>query len=131
MKVLTLSSDTHNLSQVEPFLAAAVRHILDDSKYYNAVIALTEAVNNAIVHGNKRDTSKEVYVSVVVTHTEIVLTVRDQGMGFDLDDLPDPLHPDNLLRDGGRGVFLIRQLVDDSDFERTPEGMQTTMRLFL
>ena len=131
MKVLTLSSDTRNLSQVEPFLASAVRHILDDSRYYNAVIALTEAVNNAIVHGNRRDLSKEVFVSVVISDTEIVLTVRDQGPGFDLEDLPDPLHPDNLLRDGGRGVFLIRQLVDASDFVRTAEGMLTTMRLFL
>ncbi len=131
MEVLTLPSDTRNLSKVEPFLASAVRHVLDDGKYYNAVIALTEAVNNAIVHGNKRDASKEVYISVLITQTEIVLTVRDQGSGFDLDNLPDPLHPDNLLRDGGRGVFLIRQLVDASDFERTADGMQTTMRLFL
>lgn len=131
MKVLTLSSDTHNLSQVEPFLASAIRHLLDDSKYYNAVIALTEAVNNAIVHGNRRDSSKEVYISVAIGQTEIVFTVRDQGSGFDLSDLPDPLHPDNLLRDGGRGVFLIQQLVDVSEFERTPEGMQTTMRMYL
>lgn len=126
---LLLSSDTRNLAQVEPFFASIARHLLDESRYYNAVIALTEAVNNAIVHGNKKDASKSVYVTVAISDTDIVLTVRDEGEGFDIEALPDPLHPDNLLRDGGRGVFLIRQLVDESTFEQTPDGMVTVMRL--
>jgi serine/threonine-protein kinase RsbW len=126
---LLLSSDTRNLAQVEPFLASVIRHLLDENRYYNAVIALTEAVNNAIVHGNKKDMSKSVHIAVCVDDTHIVLTVRDEGQGFDIDTLPDPLHPDNLLRDGGRGVFLIRQLVDESMFEQTPHGMLTTMRI--
>lgn len=126
---LLLSSDTRNLAQVEPFLASVIRHLLDENRYYNAVIALTEAVNNAIVHGNKKDMSKAVHITVWVGDTDIILTVRDEGQGFDIHSLPDPLHPDNLLRDGGRGVFLIQQLVDESMFEQTPYGMVTTMRI--
>lgn len=126
-----MPSDTHSLTQVEPFFAQVARHLLDESKYYNAVIALTEAVNNAIVHGNRKDLAKEVRITLSANDTELVVTVQDQGHGFDISALPDPLHPDNLLRDGGRGVFLIQQLVDKADFEQTSEGLLTTMRFSL
>lgn len=131
MEVLLLPSDTSSLTQVEPFFAQVARPLLDESTYYNAVIALTEAVNNAIVHGNRKDSSKEVRITLSASDAELVITVQDQGHGFDINALPDPLHPDNLLRDGGRGVFLIRQLVDEAIFEQTSEGLLTTMRLSL
>lgn len=131
MEVLVLPSDTSNLAQVEPFLSPIARPLLEESRYYNAVIALTEAVNNAIVHGNGKDISKQVRITLSTSDTELIITVQDQGQGFDINALPDPLHPDNLLRDGGRGVFLIRQLVDNAAFEQTPNGLCTTMRFAL
>lgn len=100
-------------------------------RYHNAVIALTEAVNNAIVHGNKRDSAKRVHIAANIENGNLILGVRDEGCGFDIDSLPDPLHPDNLLREGGRGIFLIRALTDSSEFYSSENGSTILMRIAL
>ncbi|KPK57331.1 MAG: hypothetical protein AMS21_11560 [Gemmatimonas sp. SG8_38_2] len=79
-------------------------------------VALCEALSNAIVYGNRMDPAKRVDVSVVVTDTAVSVQVRDEGDGFDPSEIPDPTRPDRLEMSEGRGLFLIRQLVDEVRF---------------
>ncbi len=79
--------------------------------YGELLIAMTEAVNNAIVHGNKLDPSKQVEVTFdIVNEKTMRFTITDEGPGFDYDHLPDPTAPENIEKPHGRGVFLMRQL---------------------
>lgn len=90
-------------------------------------LALTEALANAIRHGCGGDPSKQVQCCVTVDEDgEVVILVRDPGRGFDPKAVPDPLHPDNVLKASGRGIFLINELMDDVAY--TDEGRQVEMR---
>jgi len=86
--------------------------------YGELLIAMTEAVNNAIVHGNKLDTSKQVTVTFdIIGDTTMRFIVEDEGAGFDHDHLPDPTAPENIEKPHGRGVFLMKKLADNCDFQ--------------
>lgn len=82
----------------------------------NLMLLLSEAVTNAIVHGNKLDKSKTVEVEVQVNAKKIVSTVKDQGPGFDPDSANNPLKEENLLKESGRGIFLINEISDSVDY---------------
>ena len=95
---------------------ACQKHGVHESHYGNILIALTEAVNNAIHHGNRQDPAKQVTVGYHVDGDRVVFVVKDQGAGFDHDHLPDPTDPENIEKPHGRGVFLMRALADDIAF---------------
>ena len=84
--------------------------------YGNILISLTEAVNNAMVHGNKLDPEKEVKVTCIVERPFLRFQIEDEGPGFDYDNLPDPTAPENIEKPNGRGVFLMRNLADNCEF---------------
>ena len=85
---------------------------------------MTEAVNNAIVHGNDLDADKQVHYRLECREQGIFCTVEDEGPGFEVEDISDPLNPENLLREGGRGIFLIRMLMQEFHAERYEKGMR-------
>ena len=90
-------------------------------------VALREALANAILHGNRSNTRKPVQLDCFQQRDQsILLVVRDQGQGFDLAHLVDPTRPENILRAGGRGIFLIRHFMDEVDFQRG--GSEIRMR---
>jgi serine/threonine-protein kinase RsbW len=98
---------------------------LDDEASHWVGVAIRESVINAIKHGNRNDQSKRVFVEFDTTTAdppELTITVRDQGAGFDPTTLADPLAPENLLKSSGRGIFLIRNFMDDVQLSRIPEG---------
>ncbi|MCI4669314.1 MAG: ATP-binding protein [Bacteroidia bacterium] len=85
--------------------------------YGNVMVAVTEAVNNAVFHGNKSDLDKKVYVDFeIINSYRLVVRVKDEGPGFDPKELPDPTSPENIANIGGRGVFLMEQLSDELKF---------------
>ena len=84
--------------------------------YGNMLVAVTEAVNNAIQHGNKYDPEKMVHVAYEIEPDQIAFTVTDEGSGFDYINLPDPTDPENLEKPTGRGVFLMKHLADQIIF---------------
>jgi serine/threonine-protein kinase RsbW len=84
--------------------------------YGNILIALTEAVNNAIFHGNNNDPQKKVTVAYKQSNEGIWFSVEDQGKGFNYDALPDPTDPENIEKPNGRGVFLMKHLADKVEF---------------
>jgi serine/threonine-protein kinase RsbW len=104
---------------------------LDEDSIHWVSVAVRESAANAIKHGNKHDVTKKVFVAfdgTFDTVPELSITVRDQGDGFDPDDVADPLAPENLLKGSGRGIFLIRSFMDEMVLQRAPEGgMQMRM----
>jgi len=98
---------------------------LDEDAMHWVSVAIRESVINAIKHGNRNDSSKRVFVEFGTSMGEVPelsIRVRDQGEGFDPETLADPLAPENLLKSSGRGIFLIRNFMDDVELRRAPEG---------
>jgi len=127
---LVLDSHPKNIAEVEPYVSKVVKkYEINQELYGNMLITLTEAVSNAIIHGNSAKTSKKVFVSTNCSPQRIAFTVQDQGSGFDPDALPDPTAPENILTPGGRGVFLMRQLSDMVTFD--DEGRIVTLEFSL
>jgi serine/threonine-protein kinase RsbW len=99
---------------------------LDDEGLHWVGVAVRESVINAIKHGNCHDAGKRVHVEFTPLMDNgrpgIAIRVRDEGCGFDPEDVPDPLAPENLLKASGRGIFLIRSFMDEMTLRRAPEG---------
>jgi serine/threonine-protein kinase RsbW len=95
------------------------------------LLSVTEATTNAIIHGNKSDESKLVSIDVKKVDGELVIKVKDHGKGFDPGKVPDPTEPENLLKDSGRGIYLMRVYMDDVRYNITPDGTEITLVLNL
>lgn len=132
MKPVTIEfpSIVDNIKIVESFIdnSREVYNITDDV-YGNILIALTEAVNNAIQHGNANDKNKNVRLTCTTGPSEISFIVEDEGSGFDYNTLPDPTSPDHLLKPDGRGIFLMKHLCDVLRFEN--QGKKVEMVFYL
>lgn len=125
-------SDPKKIRTIETFLLKVKETAgLDDGTFYRLLVATTEAVNNAMVHGNKRDPTKYVDIEYNLEPQRVIIRVRDSGRGFDLSTLPNPINEENLLRESGRGIFLIRSMVDRVDFFFTNEGTTVEMEIDL
>lgn len=115
---IDFKSKSENIVVVEQLINDLCdKHAIHEDQYGNLLIALTEAVNNAIVHGNSNDPSKDVIVEYSSCDSSIDFTVIDEGAGFDFDNLPDPTDPKNIEKPSGRGVFLMRNLADEVNFQ--------------
>ncbi len=115
---IQVPSLSENIRMIESFIDnAKERYKLEDDIYGNIMIAVTEAVNNAIRHGNGNDKSKNVSLSLKLEENQIIFIVSDEGTGFDYNNLPDPTAPENLEKPGGRGIFLMKHLCDEVSFE--------------
>ena len=119
----TLASDINNLKKIEQFVKQIARelHLKADEKD-NLAIVLTEAAGNAIVHGNQSDPEKIVFIEAEIQPDLIVVTVTDEGTGFDPEALDDPLDPANLMKESGRGIFIMRTLAESIDYTFTDSG---------
>jgi serine/threonine-protein kinase RsbW len=99
---------------------------LDEDALHWVGVAIRESVINAIKHGNRNDAAKHVFVEFETATRadvpELLIRVRDQGEGFDPETVANPLDPENLLKSSGRGIFLIRNFMDDVQLQRAPEG---------
>ena len=128
--VLVIASNPKNVGKVEGFLLKINRRLkLNENQFNKLLVAATEAVNNGIIHGNKRDPKKTVKLICELGQTELMLRIEDEGPGLDPDTLPDPLAEENLMRENGRGVFLMRSLMTSVEFERGTGGSAVTMKL--
>jgi anti-sigma regulatory factor (Ser/Thr protein kinase) len=118
MHSIEIASSLNNITEVESLIDQVCEDLsLNEDYYGNILIAVTEAVNNAITHGNKSDESKKVNVQVDKEGTKLVFSVSDVGSGFDFENLPDPTAPENLEKPDGRGIFLMKNLSDEVSFD--------------
>jgi len=91
-------------------------------------MAVREGMINAVVHGNCYNAQKKVSVAAAIDNNRLIIRVKDQGAGFDPEEIPDPLANENLMRKSGRGLFLMRAFMDEVQVNRLrPEGMEVVM----
>ena len=127
---LEIASKTESLHLVEKFVddfSASCN--IDHDVYGNLLIATLEAANNAITHGNKLDESKQVEIVFSIEEDKILLTVKDEGPGFDYKNIPDPTSPENIENMSGRGVYLMSKLSDEIEFENNGSFIKMTFLL--
>ena len=118
-KKLVLESKFEEMERLESYIDELQSWIgFDEEDSGRIMLTLSEAVNNAIIHGNNEDPEKKVIVKSQLNQDNqmLVISVEDEGDGFELDEIPDPLKDENLLNEGGRGVYLIEQYADDLEF---------------
>ena len=114
---LQIPSEPHSINIIERLIDGMKNEFdIHEDAYGNILVAVTEAVNNAIQHGNALDPNKKVSVSYEVDGDRISFTVSDEGKGFDYYNLPDPTAPENIEKTSGRGVFLMKHLADQVIF---------------
>ncbi len=116
-KLITFNSKAENLNIVDSLIEEiSAKYKISDESYGNILIALTEAVNNAIHHGNKSNPNKMVNLSYEMVDGILTFDIEDEGPGFDYNHLPDPTHPQNIEKPHGRGVFLMKNLSHNLEF---------------
>jgi serine/threonine-protein kinase RsbW len=129
---IEIESDPNNLITIEEFVNYFAKDIgLSDEQLSVLLLAVTEAATNAIIHANKCDPSKLVKIHAQINDSKLIIKIKDEGKGFDPSKLPDPTQPENLLKDSGRGVYLMKVYMDDVKYNITPTGMETVLVLNL
>jgi len=117
---VVLPSDYQSLIDVEKIVGSICDEFgVQEDAFGNVLIAVSEAVNNAIQHGNKNNPEAKVEIKVANQNDTFCIQIKDEGKGFAYEDLPDPTAPENLLKDSGRGVFLMKNLADEVEFQNT------------
>lgn len=131
-KNLVLSSKFEEMNRLEPFVEELKQWAnFGEEDSSRIMLTLSEAVNNAIMHGNQENPEKEVAIHTILDRDQRILkiSVEDEGEGFNPDDLPDPLKDENLLNEGGRGIYLIKQYADDINFAKNGSKVIITFHL--
>ncbi len=125
---MRISSSLDNLIEVDTFTEKIAEEMgFAPGQLADLGICVTEAVTNAIAHAHKFDESLQVEIDFEQLADGLRIRVRDHGPGFDVEELPDPRQPENILKDHGRGVLLIRALMDDVVIRRLTDGMVVEM----
>ena len=104
---------------------------LDEIQFHKLMVSVTEAVNNAIIHGNKSDPSKRVIVICEIRPGWLVVIVSDQGKGFKVERVSSPIKDENVLKESGRGIFLMKTLMDKVIYDVNQSGVQVQLWLDL
>lgn len=121
IKTLQISSELNNIVIVERYIHDLIEELHIRPERANSImISVLEGVNNAIVHGNKSDRRKSVYLTFSFEENNFTAKIRDEGTGFSPDAIPNPTHPENIEKINGRGVFLMKSFADAVKFN--PQG---------
>ncbi|MCX7908312.1 MAG: ATP-binding protein [Ignavibacteria bacterium] len=122
------TSDRKLISELEEILTSIqLKFPFGKDKFHNILVATTEAVINAIQHGNKNDPQKKVTVKIIAENKTIQILVEDEGEGFDPSTLQDPRTPENILKERGRGIFIIKELSDSTSIVTGKSGTVVKM----
>jgi serine/threonine-protein kinase RsbW len=127
---LDILSSYENMQLVERLVDdVCEQYKVNEDNYGNIIIALTEAVNNAICHGNQGNPTKHIKIGFESGEKKIQFSVADEGQGFDYTNLPDPTDPLNIDKPQGRGVFLMKNLADKVEFNNNGQEVLLTFNL--
>jgi serine/threonine-protein kinase RsbW len=128
-KKLDIKSKLSNLGVVENMIDTITQDAgINKDNYGKIMVSTMEAVNNAIIHGNKSDENKSVYIEFLLKKNIIQITITDQGKGFKPDKVPDPTKPENIESINGRGVFLMKKLADEIEFNEKGNSVKMTFK---
>jgi len=129
-KRLNIESKIDNINEVEKFVDEfSEENEIHSDIYGKILIATVEAVNNSIVHGNKEDVNKKVFLIFRMDQDQIEILVEDEGDGFDYTHLPDPTKPENIENIHGRGIYLMQHLADEVEFFKEGTLVQMSFKL--
>lgn len=129
-KYINIESKIDNVSLIEKFIDDfSEENKINADLYGKILIATIEAVNNSIVHGNKEDVNKSVYLEMQKEGNQIKVYVKDEGEGFDYENIPDPTIPENLENIHGRGIYLMNHLADEVNFYKDGSVVQMIFNL--
>jgi len=129
-KKIVLNSTFEEVERLEKYVKTLQKWAgFGEDDHARIMLTLSEAVTNAIVHGNKEEPDKKVVIVGQLSNNTLTLSVKDEGKGFDPDDLPDPLKEENLLNVGGRGVYLIEEYVDRLEFQEDGTKLKMVFEL--
>jgi len=118
-KIIRIRSNNSELPKVETFIKDYFNEYNICNKYFNQVwLCVSEAVINSIQHGNKNDSQKEVSINVNCGTGILIAKVKDQGQGFDHNFIPDPTKNENLLKESGRGIHIMKKMADEIIFDK-------------
>ena len=120
---IIIPSSLNFLREVDEFVEQKLREQgINQDLVTDIAISVTEVVTNAVNHGNQNDPQKKVTVTLKVDKTQVTIRIEDQGTGFDPEHLANPLAEENLLKDAGRGIFIVKSLMDEVKFEVNPNS---------
>ena len=129
-KSLQIESDPENLRIVENLIdRLSEEHKIEAGLYGKILVATVEAVNNAIIHGNKYDRNKKIDIWISTEMEKVKICIRDEGEGFEYDNVPDPTAPENIENIHGRGIFLMKKLCDNIEFRNNGAEVELTFKL--
>lgn len=125
-----IANDSHLLKEVSKELINTLREKgVNEEIIFDIHVGFEEALRNAMIHGNKLSPDKVVKIEMEVTPEMVIISVEDEGEGFDPDSLPDPTLDENLLKESGRGVYLINHLMDEVHYEKNGRKVIMKKRL--
>jgi serine/threonine-protein kinase RsbW len=129
--VLELPTDIHTIEHAVEFVMSRCTTCTEQAKRLdlNFRVGLTEALSNAMLYGNPDDPSARVLVEVTLVRGCLQATIKDQGAGFDPTSVPDPTRPENITRPCGRGIFLMRELLDEVSYNDRGNEVTLVLRL--
>ncbi len=126
--MISIPSCLEYLTNIDDFIEGILRGFdVEESVIADIAISVSELVNNSVSHGNKSDRSKTVSVTISKKGNDIEIVITDQGIGFNPQDISNPLDEENLLKDTGRGFFIVNTLMDKVDVKTTDSGTITTI----
>ncbi|MBV8552663.1 MAG: ATP-binding protein [Acidobacteriaceae bacterium] len=121
--VTTLDSTLDSVDKAESLVVVEAGKLgFDEDESHQIGMAIRECTVNAVVHGNRYSRNKKVHLEIERSADSLTVTIGDEGEGFDISSIPDPLSPDNLLKQSGRGLLLVRAFMDDFDLHPRPGG---------
>ncbi|MFC1553012.1 ATP-binding protein [candidate division KSB1 bacterium] len=127
---MVIPSDLNKLQDVESLAEKVADQAgLSDENKDNLAIAVTEAVNNAIIHGNNSDKNKKVSIDFQIAKNDIKVIIKDEGNGFNPKNLNNPTTPENLYKESGRGIFILRTIMKKVDFDFSSKGTVIIMTM--
>jgi serine/threonine-protein kinase RsbW len=129
-QVMTIPSEIQQVSRIEGLIVKVFdQYKINQDFFGNVLVALTEAANNAILHGNGCNPEKKVFINYRMESAMLYFDVIDEGTGFNPEALPDPTDPEYIDRPNGRGVFLMRRLADNVEFEQNGSHVRLGFRI--
>jgi len=128
----TFKSKSTLLPKIEDFVLDIVKKTkISEVKLNKLEMAVAEAAANCVLHGNKSDENKKVEVTIIVENNKLIVKFKDQGTGFKIDEIPDPTKPENILKNSGRGVHIMKAFLDNLEYNFTPSGTETILTVII
>ena len=128
-RLLKIESKIDNLRMVETIIDSVASEIgINPVNYGKVLVSALEAVNNAIIHGNKSDPNKSVDIEISYDKNDLKIEITDEGPGFRPESVPDPTEPQNIESLNGRGIFLMSKLADDMEFSQKGNSVKLTFK---